>query len=73
MNMGNGHGHSTGPHFADDFHALTCGEILGALLAQGMDVEAMADEDGNYVPALQLSNHGRVYVVNVATYEDASA
>jgi hypothetical protein len=66
----NGHP-ETGPHFADDYHALTCGEVLGALMACGMDALAMADDDGNYVPSLQLSNHGRVYVVTVRPYEDA--
>jgi hypothetical protein len=48
----------------DDRHALYIGWVIGAAMRAGVNVEVLADEDGNYTGELRFpSDLGRIVLV----------
>lgn len=52
-------------NFADDYHALVVGEMVGSLKKERWNAEPARDERGDYVPSFTVNRHGRLYSVSV--------
>ena len=42
------------PYFADERHALYAGWIVGIAMSNGIEVEVLADPEGNYTGEIRL-------------------